>query len=126
MYLHPLQVNENGHITPQQPYDLYILIELPIEVAMIAVYWADCDTRPHDRGYVWYRVTTEPTLLQQALNDTQRAYPSVSYIDYLLIAAWDHVGYFSQHTDKVICMTIRVYYFHCYIALYTCYLIWDR
>ena len=65
------------------------------------MYWADADTQPGDGGYVWYRVTTYPAILQQALNDIQLAYSAVSYIDYILIATWDHIGYYPEHTDKV-------------------------
>ena len=75
---------------------------------MIAIYWADADTQPDDGGYVWYRTTTEPTILQQALNDVKLAYP-VSSIDYIFIATWDHVGYYAGHTDKVVMLTLRSY-----------------
>ena len=68
---------------------------------LIAIYWADADTRPDDGGYIWYRVTTYPAILQQALNDIQLAYSAVSYINYILIATWDHVGYYLRRTDKV-------------------------
>ena len=73
---------------------------------MIMVYFVDADTRPDDGGYVWYHLTTDHDLLQHALNDIRKAYPSVSNLDYLFIATWDHVGYFKMKTDKV-CVAIK-------------------
>ena len=66
------------------------------------MFWADVDTRPDDGGFVWYRTTDAPDLIERALKDIQSAYQSVIDIDYLFIATWDHVGYFPLLTDKVI------------------------
>ena len=85
---------------------MYSPQELPINTPILAVYWADSDTRPEDGGTIWYgfRINSIDALLiqKQALRDIQRAYPSVSSIDFLLIATWDHLGYYSNHTDKVL------------------------
>ena len=57
---------------------------------------------------MWYRITNSSDLLQQARQDIQRAYAFAieSEIDYLLIATWDHVGYFPEQTDKVKCFAL--------------------
>ena len=65
------------------------------------MFWADVDTNPDDGGFVWYRIADSPDLKERALKDIQRAYSSVPDVDYLLIATWDHVGYFPEQTDKV-------------------------
>ena len=80
---------------------------LPFGTPLIAVLWADVDTRPRNGGYVWYRTTNSLDLLQRARQDIRRAYgfANESEIDYLLIATWDHVGYYSRLTDKVVCLT---------------------
>ena len=62
---------------------------------------ANVDTRPEDGGFVWYRDSTSPDLLQRTLSDIQHAYPSVSHINHMFITTWDHVGYFDSNTDKV-------------------------
>ena len=86
----PFQVNtcNNGHITPGASSSDYTAVELPDFVPRIAVYWADVDTRPDDAGFVWYRTSTDPALLQKALDDIQRAYLSVEEVDYLLGPMW--------------------------------------
>ena len=98
------QVNNNGHLPLGPRYRKFNPRQLPFEVPLIIVYWADVDTSPDDGGYAWYRITTSQNLLQRAVKDIQRAYPFVSdEIDYLLIATWDHVGYWPRQTDKVGC-----------------------
>ena len=67
----------------------------------MSVFWGDVDTTPFDGGFVWYRTTTDSAQTLKALIDIQRGYPSVSDIDYLLIATWDHVGYYQDGTDRV-------------------------
>ena len=95
------QVNNNGHLTPANPYSEFFPQELPFNTPLIAVFWADSDTEPHDGGFVWYRISYSPDLIERALKDIQSAYPSVPDIDYLLIATWDHIGYYPGQTDKV-------------------------
>ena len=65
------------------------------------MFWADADTRPDDGGFVWYRITNSSDLTERALKDIRNAHPRVADIDYLLIATWDHIGYYFRQTDKV-------------------------
>ena len=74
--------------------------------SVLLVYSADVDTRPEDGGGIWFRNVTSPETMERALTDVQRAYPHVSSIDSSLIVTWDHVGYASLHTDKVIIMIV--------------------
>ena len=67
---------------------------------LIAVFWSDVDTR-NNAGSVMFWETNNAVLLQQAMEDVQRAYPAVSNIDYLFIATWDSVGYYNNMKDKV-------------------------
>ena len=97
-----LQVNNNGNISPGGPFGQFIPQVFPNSFfPLIAVYWADADTQPEDGGFVWYQIITSSDLLQRALDDISLAYPSAPDIDYLLIATWDHIGYYNLHTDKV-------------------------
>ena len=57
---------------------------------------------------MWYRVTSDAELLHRAKNDVLQnpiLFPDVDLRNFfptlLLIATWDHVGYFDQQTDKV-------------------------
>ncbi|XP_065894659.1 sushi, nidogen and EGF-like domain-containing protein 1 [Dysidea avara] len=67
---------------------------------MVAPYWADVDTR--GTGNVFYRQTTDPSLLARATSEIRAAFPrSINVtITNLVIATWDAVGYFSLNIDK--------------------------
>ena len=95
------QVNNNGNLSPGRSFGQYFPVKLPIDVPLLAVYWADVDTRPSNGGYIWYRHTTASDALDRALVDVRRAYPAVADIDYVFIATWDHVGFFSLQTNRV-------------------------
>ena len=71
------------------------------EYPSIVPYYGDMDTRPEDGGFIWYRLTNNSDMIQRAVDDIRKAYPSISSVDYLFIATWDHVGYFERKTDKV-------------------------
>ena len=97
-----IQVNNNGNLSPGSSFSRYDPENFPFESQpIIAVFWADADTRPVDSGEVWYRVTTATALLQQAKTDIKKAYPSVGDIDYIFIATWNRIGYYSRQTNKV-------------------------
>ena len=71
---------------------------------LLSPYWGDVDTRPDpDGGFVYYRNTTDSTLLTKAMNQVRTLFPAFANFTptFLFIATWDHVGYFRQHTDKV-------------------------
>ena len=72
---------------------------------MITPFWADIDTR--GTGEVYFKETTDDTLLILANNVIQRATHEVAGIPrfrprWLLTATWYRVGYFNNHTDQVI------------------------
>ena len=71
---------------------------------LIAPFWADVDTR--GTGEVYFRETTNITLLTLARNVIRRATHQVAGLSriqpkWMLIATWFEVGYFSNHTDLV-------------------------
>ena len=72
------------------------------------VYCSNVDTRVTGGGFVWYRNTSSPDLLQRALTDVHLAYPSALDldIDFLFIVTWYHVGQYPDRTDKVGCIRI--------------------
>jgi len=63
----------------------------------------DVDTRPASGGFVYYRQTTDATLLTKARNQVRALFSAFSSFTptFLFIATWDHVGYYNRHTEKV-------------------------
>ena len=97
------QVNDNGVISFNSPYNVRTPLSLPLSGSdqIIAPYWADVDTR--GTGQIFYRQSTDPSLLARASREIQSAFPSSQNITItnLLIATWDEVGYYSENDDKV-------------------------
>ena len=75
-----------------------ILFPVP-QYPLVAPYQADVDTT--GTGRVWYRITTNAALLAKAANDIRSLTRASISPQWLLIATWDHVGYFSRQMDKV-------------------------
>ena len=101
------QVNNNGGISFIEQVSAYTPEPFPLErlLPLIAVYWADVDTSSltASGNTVWYRETADPSLLERAKIEITKAFLGYENFvpTYLVIATWDHVGYFSRHTDKV-------------------------
>ena len=98
-----LYVNNNGHISFDEPLDFYTPQPFPIpDLPLIAPYWADADTRPPDGGQVWYRISTDNSLMTDLIGSTVSSQLTLSSFipEYLVIVTWDHVGYFNKRTDK--------------------------
>ena len=70
---------------------------------LITPYWGDVDTR--GTGNVFYRITTANALLEKAKGDVHSVYSDLSFFvpTQLLIATWDHVGYYNQGVNLVSC-----------------------
>ena len=101
----PLQINDNGIISIGVRYNSRTPRSLPISGSnqrIIAPYWADVDTR--GTGNVYYRQTTDPSLLARATSEIRAAFHNSQSVTIrnLLIATWDSVGYYSRRADKVI------------------------
>ena len=98
------QVNDNGVISFGSRYNVRTPLSFPLSGSnkIIAPYWADVDTR--GTGDIYYRQTTDPSLLARATSEIRAAFPMSfnNTISNLLIATWDRVGYYNNGTDKVI------------------------
>ena len=105
-----MQVNVNGVVSLGRSFTSGSprSISLTGTDKIIAPYWSDVDTR--GTGNVYYRQTTDPSLLARASSEIRAAYPVSQslIITTLFIATWDGVGYYNQHTDKVgtLCMEV--------------------
>ena len=97
------QINDNGVISFGNRYNVRTPLSLPLNdtTKIIAPYWADVDTR--GIGQVFYRQTTDPSLLARATSEIRAAFSSAANITItdLLIATWDNVGYYNYTSDKV-------------------------
>ena len=98
-----MQINDNGIISFNSRYNVRTPLSLPLlgSQMIIAPYWADVDLR--GTGRVFYRQTTDPSLLARATSEIRAAFPGflVLTMRNLLIATWDRVGYYLQKGDKV-------------------------
>jgi len=67
----------------------------------VAPFWADVDTT--NAGQVWYRQSTDQTLLDRANTQIRNAFPveSIFNATNLFIATWKYVGYFDSNNDRV-------------------------
>ncbi|XP_071503248.1 sushi domain-containing protein 2-like [Diadema antillarum] len=104
-----LFVNDNGVISFNNPYTKYegpqpvfpIPEDVedpnnPLERILIAPYWANVDMT--ERGYVYYRQTTEEHLLERAAGEIHKGF--VEFRDFmpkvLVIATWLEVGFYGD------------------------------
>ena len=96
-----MQVNDNGVISFNSPFNVRTPLRLRGRNQIIAPYWADVDTR--GAGQIFYRQSTDPSLLTRASREIQAALPASHNVTItnLLIATWNEVGYYSEHDDKV-------------------------
>ena len=95
-------MNNNGDLSFGVPWTAHTPAAFPIPMyPVVAPYHADVDTR--GTGSVWYRITQNATLLAKAANTISSLTGTSVDIQWLFIATWDHVGYYSYQTDKVYC-----------------------
>ena len=101
-----MQVNTNGVISFLVQVSQYTPDAFPLgdNRRLVAAFWADVDTG--NGGDVFYRETTDPSLLQRATNDVtvtfvnQRKFKAT----WLLIATWYDVAFYGargNYTNKV-------------------------
>lgn len=83
--------------------------------ATIGPFVADVDTTPFASGIVYYELSTAPSLLNQAKNQILQAYRDDYFSPTLLIiATYDHVGYYELGTNNVRSVTSRNVFHHRY------------
>ncbi|KAL5464049.1 hypothetical protein EMCRGX_G033006 [Ephydatia muelleri] len=94
-----IYVNNNGDLSFGLAWTGIGPTPFPITTyPVVAIYQADVDTR--GTGSVWYRTTRNATLLAKAANDIHSLTGTSVSLQWLFIATWDHVGYYSYGTDK--------------------------
>ena len=119
--LHPyLQVNTNGVLTFDQPF--YVPLPRPFpdnSLRKISPFWENIDTSRD--GRIYYRNTTDITLLRRAQYHLQDIFPSARgfFPSYLFIATWDEtqelgltgdtslVSFIAQYARVLLCVCGR-------------------
>lgn len=100
-----LWVNNNGNLTFDGSMSVYTPYAFPSDRVIIAPYFADVDTRGdgtvsgdgHDD--VYYSVRTGSSDLNAISAIINAAFGSSFSATSAFVATWDHVGYYSHHSD---------------------------
>ncbi|XP_074786481.1 alpha-tectorin-like [Athene noctua] len=96
-----LYVNNNGVISFDSQVSEYTPDPFPLADGrpFVTPYWADVNNVAG--GDVFYRETTDPTLLALLTKNINQYFPDVSYTaTWAFVATWDHVAYYGTETDK--------------------------
>lgn len=117
IYVH-LQVNNNGDITFAKPLRQYTSNRFPINGShkIIAPFWTDIDTI--NGGSLWYRTTTNKSVLQRGSNETRALFPEFTDFSasWMMIVTWDDVAAFmctiNMPTSNLSCTKV----FICYLS----------
>ena len=91
-----LQVNNNGHLTFDQPWDSYSPAQFNAYTGrdIIAPFWTDIDNRGN--GNISYNQYTSGSVLSQATRDINQYFPGVNFTaSWVFVATWDNVAYYS-------------------------------
>ncbi|XP_040977901.1 IgGFc-binding protein-like [Aquila chrysaetos chrysaetos] len=96
-----LYVNNNGVISFDTRVNQYTPDPFPLADGrtFVAPYWGDVDNVRG--GDVFYRETTDPTLLARVTKDINQYFPKIRYAaTWAFVATWDHVAYYGSTTNK--------------------------
>ena len=81
--------------------------------ALIGPFISDVDTTSSASGKVYYELSTSPSLLARASGDIALAYRDENFVPTLLIiATYDHVGYYKNMSDKVSVVLFLIFDLH--------------
>ncbi|XP_061188889.1 protein mesh-like [Saccostrea echinata] len=91
-----LIVNTNGVISFLRTVSTYTPNPFPLDGdrRLVAIFWADVDTR--EGGTVWYRESTNQTILNRATNEVRKYFPQFFRFQatWVFIATWDNVAFY--------------------------------
>ncbi|NXG81761.1 TECTA protein, partial [Stercorarius parasiticus] len=96
-----LYVNNNGVISFDTRVNQYTPDPFPLADGrpFVAPYWADVDNV--NGGDIFYRETTDPTLLARITEDINQYFPKIPFTaTWAFVATWDHVAYYGSTTNK--------------------------
>lgn len=106
-----LQVNNNGDVTFDAPLCQFNSQAFPISVShkIIAPFWTDIDTRKG--GYLWYRTTTDYTILRRGTNEIHSLFPGILHFSatWMMVITWEDVAAFGcSASGNITCQQVRL------------------
>lgn len=104
------QVNNNGDVTFGSPLSQYTSQAFPINGShkIIAPFWTDIDTRKG--GYLWYRTTTNHTVLQRGTNKIHTLFPELHNFSaaLMMVITWEDVAAYGCSDSGILtCQQVR-------------------
>uniref|UniRef100_A0A671KZP7 NIDO domain-containing protein n=1 Tax=Sinocyclocheilus anshuiensis TaxID=1608454 RepID=A0A671KZP7_9TELE len=91
-----IYVNNNGHLTFNQPSSAYVPYSFPTRGSqdIIAGLWTDLDNRL--RGVVSYHQYTSGNVLTRATQDINTHFPNLNFnASWVFVATWNKIAYFN-------------------------------
>ncbi|XP_062612220.1 uncharacterized protein LOC134274009 [Saccostrea cucullata] len=99
-----IYVNNNGDVTFETPLRQYTSQPFPINGShrIIAPFWTDIDTRYG--GKLWYRTTTDRTILQRGTNKINTLFPDIVPFNatWMMVITWKDVAAYRCSTSGTI------------------------
>ena len=93
-------MNTNGVISFLGTMSTYTPSPFPLgsNKRLVAPYWTDIDT--NNGGDVWYRESTNRTLLQRVSQEIRRVFPEQYKFQasWIFIATWDNVAFYGANS----------------------------
>uniref|UniRef100_A0AAR2JS77 Alpha-tectorin-like n=1 Tax=Pygocentrus nattereri TaxID=42514 RepID=A0AAR2JS77_PYGNA len=90
-----IYVNNNGHLTFDQPWYSYIPYQFPTSGGrdIIAPFWTDLDNR--NNGVISYKQYSSGSVLTQATQNINQYFPQLQFTaTSVLVATWDRIAYY--------------------------------
>lgn len=105
-----MQVNTNGYISFETSLNNWTAQAFPINGSfkMIAPFWTDISTL--QVGSLWYRPTTDSSILQIGTNNIRNVFPTFATFlaTWMMVVTWDDVAAFScSNTSTITCQQVR-------------------
>ena len=90
-----LQVNANGLISFVGGVYTYTPQPFPINLVVLAPFWADIDTSRCTSCHIWYRESTHAIELNKATSEVRRYFPVMKNFtaSWTYIVTWDNVTF---------------------------------
>ncbi|PIN93178.1 hypothetical protein AB205_0035040 [Aquarana catesbeiana] len=95
-------VNNNGLLSFHSSISQFVPQALPVALGnpFLAIFWADVNNAL--AGDIYYRQSTDPSLLSRATSDVRTYFHGVNFTSrWVLVATWHRVAYYGSSTNKV-------------------------
>lgn len=104
------KVNNNGDVTFRAPLTQYTSQPFPINGShkIIAPFWTDIDTT--NGGQLWYRPTTQNSVLQQGTSKIRSLFPNIlNFVaSWMMVVTWENVAaYHCGPTKNITCSQVH-------------------